>query len=220
MIGFHGLGDVMQLYQPTLDMVRGLSGETHAGLVIRHSARFPILNDDEVYAAGLTQEGITQAERLGKALADVRHPGRLLSSPVGRCLDTAQAIARGAGWDLPVQTDYRLSHPFIERILSGPYIQWKEDPLPEALNDILALVLNGDGRSGGLDIFSTHDTVVAVLAGYFTGMRFEFPGYWPNFLEGVLIWSSPNRVHLKWREFETVLEPWPIKKSGQMELGF
>jgi hypothetical protein len=143
----------------------------------------------------------------------------LLSSPVERCLDTAQAIARGAGWDLKVKSDVRLSHPYIERVWSGPLIQWKKDPLPESVQAILELVLFGDEKHTGLDIFTTHDTVVAVLAGYFTGRSFQYPDYWPNYLEGILIWRSDNRVHLRWREFETVLDPWPVEKSGQMELG-
>ena len=209
----------MQIYQPALKMLRGLSDETHAALVIRHSTRFPILSDEDVYSAGLTEEGLTQAQRFGEALSALRKPGRLLSSPVGRCLDTAQAIARGANWDLPVQSDYRLSHPFIERVWSGPAVQWKKDPLPDPVHAILDLVVQGDERDGGLDLFITHDTVVAALAGYFTGMRFQYPEYWPNYLEGILIWRCANRVYLKWREIETVIDPWPLAQTGQMELG-
>ena len=209
----------MVLYRSALDMVRSLPDEFHGGLVVRHSARYPILSDEDVYSAGLTAEGITQAERFGNALADVRQPGRLVSSPVERCQDTLRAIARGAGWELPLQSDYRLSHPFIERIWSGPTIQWKKDPLPEAVHAILDLVLSGDKTPGSLDIFSTHDTVVAVLAGYFTGASFQYPDYWPDFLEGILIWRCANQVHLKWRDCETILGPWPLEKTGQMQLG-
>jgi len=209
----------MQLYRPALKILRSLPEQTHAGFLMRHSTRFPILSEDDVYSAGLTGEGITQAERFGNALAAIRKPGRLHSSPVGRCLDTAQAIARGSGWDLPVQSDYRLSHPFIERVWSGPVVQWKKDPLPDALRAILDLIIQGDEKDGGLDVFITHDTVVAALAGYFTGMSFHYPDYWPDFMEGIMIWRCAGRVHLKWRELETMLEPWPLPETGQMALG-
>ena len=209
----------MQLYRAALEMVRGLPDDTHAGLVIRHSARHPILSDDDIFSAGLTAEGVSQAEQFGKALTAIRKPGRMVSSPVERCLDTAQAISRGAGWEQTIQANYRLSHPFIERVWSGPWRQWKKDPVPDPLQAILDLVLNSVEMPGSLDIFSTHDTVVGVLAGYFTGVSFQYPDYWPDFLEGVLFWRNANRVHLKWREFETTLEPWPPKRNTQMELG-
>jgi len=209
----------MQLYEPALELVRSIPLDIHAGLILRHSARYPILSEEDVYSAGLTGEGIAQAELFGKALAESRQPGRLFASPVDRCLDTALAISRGARWDLPVTADYRLSHPFIERLWSGPQIRWQKDPLPEPVQSILELVLNCAGVGGALDIFSTHDTVVAVLAGYFAGVSFHYPEYWPNFLEGVLVWRRANQVHLKWRDFETVLDSWPVEGSGQMELG-
>ena len=209
----------MELFQSAFELVRSLPADTHGGLVIRHSARFPILNEEDVITAGLTTDGIRQAERFGKSLAGLRQPGQLLSSPIERCQDTLKAIARGAGWDNPVKTDYRLSHPYIERIWAGPAIQWKRDPLPVPLHAILDQVLSGDDSSGSLDIFTTHDTVLAVLASYFTGVSFQYPDYWPNFLEGILIWRRNNQVHLKWREHETILGPWPLEKTGQLALG-
>lgn len=207
------------LYQSALELVSSLPKEIHAGLVMRHSARYPILSDDDIFSAGLTPEGVKQAELLGKSLTAIRKPGRLVSSPVERCLDTVKAISRGAGWENTVQSNYQLSHPFIEHVWMGPPVQWKKDPLPDALQAILDLVVNGHQTTGTLDIFSTHDTVLGVLAGYFTGASFQYPDYWPNFLEGILIWRVANRVHLRWREIETVLEPWPFLKSMQMELG-
>lgn len=209
---------MMQLFEPALELVRSIPVDIHVGLILRHSARFPILSEEDVYSAGLTGEGIAQAEMFGKALAEIRQPGCLFASPVDRCLDTALAISRGAGWDLPVTADYRLSHPFIEKIWSGPPVQWQKDPLPKPIQSILDLVLNCDEVDGTVDIFSTHDTVVAVLAGYFTGLSFHYPEYWPNFLEGVLVWRIANQVHLKWRQFETILNSWPVEKTGQMEL--
>ena len=103
----------MPLYEAPLAMIGQLSASFGGVFVLRHSARYPILSLEDVYGAGLTEEGVEQAEWLGMELKKLRPPGRLISSPVGRCLDTAAAIARRAGWEGTVQPDYRLSHPFI-----------------------------------------------------------------------------------------------------------
>lgn len=210
----------MELYQSALQLVNSVPERRPAGLVVRHSARFPITGDADVYTAALTEEGIRQAEQFGAALAQVRQPGRLLSSPVGRCIDTGHAIARGAEWEIPVQTDLRLSHPFIEGLWQGNAQVWKRDPVPGAVHSILEMILTPAPQAGQLDLFITHDTVLAVLAGFFTGARFAYPDYWPDFLEGVLVWREHTQVHLHWRDMETIIEPWPFSKTGQLAFDF
>lgn len=192
-----------QLFESSLTRVSRISSNHRVGLVLRHSARYPILKDEDVYTVGLTAEGVQQAEAFGQELKKIRTPGRLLSSPIERCLDTAAAIARGANWELPVVSDYHLSHPFIQPVWNALPIYWKEDPVPKQVAALLDLVLEGEDKPGVLDIFTTHDTIVAVLACYFTGKQFHYPGYWPDFLEGVLIWRDGNTLHLQWRD-ETV----------------
>jgi hypothetical protein len=210
----------MSFYESPLNMVSHLSESFRGVLVIRHSARYPILSDDQVFTAGLTAEGVQQAERLGMELKKVRRPGRLLSSPVARCLDTAAAIARGAGWEGEVKPDYRLSHPFIEPAWNALPVAWGKDPLPEPVAKLLDLVMAGEDIPGRLDICVTHDTIVAVLAGYFTGVHFDYPYYWPDFLEGVLLWQNGGNVHLRWRAYELTIGPWPIPNLRQLNLGF
>jgi hypothetical protein len=193
----------MQLFESSLTQVSHISSAHRVGLVLRHSARYPILKDEDIYTAGLTAEGVRQAEAFGQELTKIRIPGRLFSSPIERCLDTASAIARGANWDLPVLSDDRLSHPFIQPVWNALPIYWKEDPLPKQVTALLDLVMEGEDKPGVLDIFTTHDTIVAVLACYFTGKEFHYPDYWPDYLEGVFIWRDRNTLHLQWRD-ETV----------------
>jgi len=210
----------MQLFEPVFEQVAGLSIAHRAGLILRHSARFPILKEEEVFTVGLTREGVKQAEFLGRSLRQIRQPGRIFSSPVGRCLDTASAIARGAGWAQTVCPDYHLSHPYIAPVWNALPIRWEADPVPGQIVELINLVLEGDDTPGVLDIFATHDTIVASIAGYFIGVEFHYPAYWPEFLEGVLVWRDEAGVHFRWREDERVIDPWPPPVVKQMEFEY
>ena len=74
-------------------------------LLMRHSARHPIVDPTQPYIALLTAEGVKLAEELGAVLGKSCSPGRLMAAPVERCQDTAAAIARGAGWTAYVRAE-------------------------------------------------------------------------------------------------------------------
>ncbi|MDO8970642.1 MAG: histidine phosphatase family protein [Saprospiraceae bacterium] len=208
------------MFELAFEQVKGLSIAHRAGLILRHSARYPILKDEEVFTVGLTQAGVEQAEALGRHLTKIRQPGRIFSSPIGRCLDTASAIARGARWSQTVNPDYHLSHPYIAPVWSALPICWEEDPVPGQVAELINLVLEGDDTPGVLDIFVTHDTIVASIAGYFMGVGFHYPAYWPEFLEGVLVWRNDTGVHFRWRDDERVIDPWPPPAVRQLEFEY
>jgi broad specificity phosphatase PhoE len=210
----------MFFYETPLALIRQLPGSVRGVFVMRHSIRFPIVSESEVYTAGLTPEGLAQAEQFGARLGQLRQPGRMLSSPVQRCLDTAASIARGAGWSTEVKPEYLLSHPFIEPVWNALPITWGKDPLPDHLARLVDLIFNGENQPGTLDLCVTHDTIVASLAGYFTGVPFKYPEYWPDFLEGVLLWQVEGIAHLRWREHECVIGPWPMPGVRQMSFEF
>ncbi len=210
----------MALYEAPLAMIARLPAACGGVFVLRHSARYPILTDAEVFSAGLTPEGVQQAERLGQELAKIRRPGRLLSSPVARCLDTAAAIARGAGWETAVQPEYRLSHPFIEPAWNALPLLWGKDRLPAPIAGLLDLIVAGERAPGTLDLLVTHDTIVGTLAEYFTGVHFNYPEVWPDFLEGVLLWQNAGELHLRWRDRERLIGPWPVPRIQQMAFNF
>lgn len=229
----------MAIYDQTLALLNGLPAGTPAGLLLRHSTRYPILSEEDVFQAALTPEGIKQAEELGVELGRGWRLGRLLSSPVGRCVDTAAAIARGAGWRETPNTEFRLSHPHIEPVweamphvefrLSEPHIEpvwdamplrWPDCALPAQVEAVINLVLEDPAGPGSLDLFVTHDTILAVIAGIFTGHIFRWPDYWPDYLEGIIIWRSGDGLHLRWRDDEKVIGAWPQPAAGQLRLGF
>ncbi len=200
---------------------------TRVTLLMRHSVRFPIVKPEDTYVVGLTEEGIRLAEELGRLLGQRFLPGRLRTSPVGRCRATVEAIARGAGWEAKVRADHHLSHPFIspawelvERAQSGRP-NGSNGVIPAPLPDLLRWVTGGDRPNGDsqmalqaflpivdarplLDILVTHDTIIGAVAGGLLHKPVLGPD-WPGYLEGLLFWRSEGHLRVRWRGVSYIL---------------
>lgn len=188
----------------TLDLLTRLPEEINPALLIRHSVRFPILTAAETFTAGLTPEGVELARQFGVELGQRRRLGRVAASPVGRCVDTAVAIARGAGWSHKVRIEDRLSHPFMARVWDGLPLCYGQDPFPGELMDLLRFIFERPKSRGSADLFVTHDTVVGAVAGFFFCEDYS-NGNWPEFLEGILLWMAGDEIHLAWRGHERAI---------------
>lgn len=171
-------------------------------VLMRHSARFPILDPEDPYKAELTEEGVRMAEELGSMLSTRYQPGRLLSSPVNRCIATCQAIARGAGWPGEVQVDDRISHPFIGPVWYTRDQGKRKGSLPFQIRVILSFMLAFPDNQPGLDLLVTHDTVVGAVAAFLLNASVSDRD-WPGYLEGVFAWRDETGIALRWRGVET-----------------
>ncbi len=188
-------------------------------LVIRHAEREDIPAGTFGHEVNLTAQGTRAAEELGAALSGDRAL-TLLSSPVPRCTQTAQAMLRGAGSSSEIHTDRRLGSPgafIVDPEIAGPLflelpilkvarLQLQDDtPLPgmrptkEGAAILLDLVTKNLGGTGRLDVFVTHGVILAVLVGSILGVTIEEAG-WPDFLEGLLLWCLDGSFHASWRE--------------------
>lgn len=167
-------------------------------LLMRHSARFPIVPPDDGWTVPLTTEGVRMAEDLGLVIGPHFAEGRLRSSPVGRCIATAEAVARGAGWNGSVLPDDRISHGFLEpcwNLVSSGGLNGK---LPEQIHSAMGLLLDPSDQAPRLDIMVSHDTVVGAVVG--TLLRAPvLREHWPNYLEGVFFWQEDGHIRALWR---------------------
>ena len=174
----------------------------------------------------LTEQGARSAERLGELLS-TRRPGRVASSPTRRCVATAEAISRGAGWATGVVTDWRLGEhgPFVsEPEVAGRLFmdigaaelvrhQLHDDCPPPGLQEtaegvglLLEFTSEGLGGGGRVSVYITHDAILAALVGWL----FRLPVYeegWPNFLDGMLLWRREGRLHCAWRRLHQAAHP-------------
>ena len=192
-----------------LDDMDRIPRDRPVSLLMRHSARFPITDLALTYTIGLTEEGIQMAEALGERLSVSFLPGRMLTAPVGRCLATAEAIARGAGWQAEIGQDDRLSHPFMAPAWSMLEHGKLNGVLPFQVQVTLKFLLDhrpNPSLQGQplLDILVTHDTVVGAMVGCLLGAP-VLDADWPGYLEGMFVWQEDDKVLARWRGSEMIL---------------
>lgn len=195
--------------------------ESDVALVLRHAEREDIPLDSFGENVKLTKWGVKSAERLGELLSG-RPPGRMASSPILRCVDTAQAILQGASWPGNAVPDWRLGAPgpfvvktelagqlfmeigiaeLVRRQLSDanpPQGMRKTADGVKLLQDFLR---EGLGTGGRVSIYVTHDAILSVLVGYFFRLPVWEDG-WPNYLEGMLFWRCSDTLHFAWNSHQ------------------
>lgn len=203
-----------------------LPRERDVALILRHAQREDIPPGSFGADIPLTEQGAKSAERLGKLLS-ARSPGRVVSSPVSRCVETAQAISRGAGWPIGVTTNWRLGEhgPFVsDPEVSGQLFfevgiaelvrRQLHDPQPppgmrgiaEGARALLDFTSEGLGDCGRMSVYVTHDAILAALVGWL----FRLPVYeegWPDFLDGLLLWRNGGLVNCAWSRLHQATYP-------------
>ena len=187
-------------------------------LVIRHAQREEIPAGTFGHDVNLTADGTRAAEKLGAALSEKRTICAV-SSPVPRCIQTAQAMLRGTGLPSEIHTDPRLGGPGAFVIDPGTAGQlFQELPIPEiarrqlqdaaslpgmrptseGIEVLMDLVTSPLGKEGRLHVFVTHDIILSVFAASILRSSLEEIG-WPDYLEGLLVWRSAGRFHFIWQ---------------------
>ncbi len=210
----------------TLDALAAIPNRTDAAVVLRHAER-------EVIPAGtfgadvpLTTNGVVSAFEFGKALGLGRQVN-VTSSPVQRCVKTAEAILQGCGNDSPVQLDSTLGDPgpfvvdpeaagpmflntdaldIVRRQLSDSVPLDGMRPTADGVRMLLRLVVKGLDSSGRLNVFVTHDAILAVFVATLFGKSIEHVG-WPDYLDALLIWGSYPGLNVVWRGVNKISDP-------------
>ncbi|MXY19944.1 MAG: histidine phosphatase family protein [Dehalococcoidia bacterium] len=210
-----------------VEQLSNLPDKADAALILRHAEREEIPQGTFGVDVPLTTSGVTSAERLGAILSGIRPLVYASASPVPRCVSTATAILRGGGWPEEVALDWRLGDP-------GPFVVDEEvsgalfletgileivrhqltlaeppagmRPTAEGINLLLGLTTNNLYSHGRLNIYVTHDAILAVLVAYLYRLRIDEIN-WPGYLDGLLLWRSGDRVNFIWRGLEQGSHP-------------
>ena len=205
-----------------VEKVRSLPAQADATLILRHAEREEIPKGTFGVDVPLTSCGVASAERLGAMLSCIRSSVCVSVSPVPRCESTAKAIMRGGGWADEVALDWRLGGP-------GPFVVDEEvsgalflevgvfeivrhqltcteppagmRPTAEGVDLLLGLTANDLRSRGRLNIYVTHDAILAVLVAHLYRLPVDEIN-WPNYLDGLLLWRSDERLHFIWRGLE------------------
>lgn len=188
-------------------------------LLTRHSLRETAKDPNGVpgYDLPLTPEGVALAEQWGGRLP--RPMTRFHSSPVGRCVDTALAMARGAGLPEPeiektlllvepgcyVQDIRRVGPVFLKMgplAFANHHLSTPQDGLLSPREGAARLIRHLHERQPGpgeLGVHVTHDTILASFIYHLLGRRELREEDWPWMMEGAWLWFDDERLHWLWR---------------------
>ena len=219
----------MTRYSPTdqiLDALAAIPDKTDVALVIRHAERDEIPTGTFGVDVALTSNGVVSAFQFGNALGVIRRVN-VTSSPVPRCVQTAEAILKGCGNDSSVQLDRTLGDPgpfVMDPEASGPLFletdildivrRQLSDSVPpigmrstaDGVRMLLELIADGLGGKGRVHVFVTHDSILAVLAASVLGKSIDQVG-WPDYLDGLLVWRSCDGLNAAWRGVRKLSHP-------------
>lgn len=187
-------------------------------LLLRHSVRDEIPPGETGNEVPITDVGKDIALKLGQKLG--ARLKSLHSSPVPRCVQTAEALRLGSGVDAHIAENRLLGDPGVY-VLNGrlAWSNWemlgheevmrhlveeKEALLgmaqpDEAARFLVQSMLSLAEGAPGIHIFVTHDVLVTTTVSRLQGGRHK-PADWPLFLEGALFWRSKLGVHVVYRD--------------------
>jgi broad specificity phosphatase PhoE len=194
--------------------------------LLRHAERVAIPIGEWGNELGLTSTG----EHSCKLFAnDLNHRlTQVYSSPLERCTQTAAILAKSAKHSV-VTTSQLLGAPGIficdEGLVENYFLQYSvadivkhllsEDrnppgfchSTPTTVFKLINFMLSTAGSSG-ITLFITHDSILSVVLGYFF-KEISLDMLWPDYLEGLYMWQSDQRLHLAYRDTRKQL-PFPL----------
>lgn len=178
------------------------------------------------YQLPLTPKGRVLAKSWGRWLSS-HLPYSLnvdsISSPIGRCIDTAQLMQEGAGLQRNIAHQSLLVEPgslvtepevanavfkevgvlnFINRFLQGN-LEGTKNAYQGGL-DILSLFYQNQPQQGHLLLAVSHDTLLSAFLAVMFGVNEIDWNDWPKMMEGVFLWFDDKpfeqaNAHFVWR---------------------
>lgn len=198
-------------------------------LFLRHADRSSFKPNSWGHNVSITLKGKQASQLIGKKLRSNNLSYYLWSSPIKRCLETAEAISRGLESTRDVRQSSLLGSPgFFIQNPDKASILFKEYPLP-ALIDLYLHKKNLPGflsveegcqrmlltlieKNNIPSIWVTHDICVAILA-CFLFKRVSCEGFIPDFLEGIVIKKDGNGLLASYKGCSTRIDETLFKET-------
>lgn len=190
-----------------IEAYKNLPLEVPISALMRHSIRFPINSDEEIWTAGLTPEGVTLATHLGKWIKKQHDVNRVETSPIVRCIDTGKWLINSFSNGHVVKPVDVLAHPNEK----GEYDQLnqflKTGLWPERILEMANYLVPLPNQTSGLNMFVSHDTVIISMVAFWLGKDVSGMHEWPRFLEPFFIWWQGEQLTAYFRgDFTDVTE--------------
>jgi hypothetical protein len=215
-----------------LQTLHALPSDAPAAAFLRHAKRFPITDESEPTLAEITPEGAASAEALGAAIRGFDCV-RIFHSPVKRCRQTAECIARGlAAAGVPVEVagpedalgiDYILDLKEAGRLtvkhgdhfvrlwftgqIPATVVRAAEEIAVRKLAHLTQRLQDPCARGRRLDLHVSHDWNIIILRELMLGVCHEQAG-WLDFLDGVAFVPESGGLRAVYRDC-SVTRPLP-----------
>jgi broad specificity phosphatase PhoE len=189
-------------------------------LIVRHAARPDILPNTVGNDVMLTDEGIEQSKLFASLIND--QVLSIRTSPIGRCVQTAELIAQATHFkpddieqcrllgdpgfiikdgDLAWQHWLKKGHEAVNLHLLSGTESWDgfydlNDSAARIFSDIKELLSNS---ADGVHLWVTHDTILATLAARIGDKRLTLQD-WPNFLGYLEITLSDEQIYVSYSQ--------------------
>jgi broad specificity phosphatase PhoE len=208
-----------QIPPSLLEHLQHVPSDRPVVLLMRHSVRDALPPGDVGYALPITEVGQRLAIQLGEILGE--RLKTLHTSPLVRCVQTAEGLRDGSSVDLKITHDQLLGDPGVY-VVDGEraWKHWQERGHEGVMEDLVAgrSALSGMAHplyaarflvhhmlsvaSGvpGLHIFVTHDSLVTATAAQLIGVKLG-PDSWPWCLESAFFWVDDDGVAAAYRGF-------------------
>lgn len=188
----------MSLPNYLLEAFENIPTDRAINVLMRHSARFSIQSDAEVFTAQLTPEGEELAQKFGAWIDKKFTIGKIVTSPINRCIETGKFLAKGAGNGRVIFPEPVLSHPNEYGEYDGMDDYLVTGNWPVRIRQI-ADILFPDEQSEHMNFFITHDTVLALMAAFWLDLDIRGPQDWPQFLEPMFFWKNGEKLVISFR---------------------
>jgi hypothetical protein len=180
------------------------SPDSKLAMLIRHADREAIPKGTFGNEIPINEKGKQNAMRLGEKLRGTSI-NKILSSPIPRCIQTGEFIAKGYGKEIQITTtkclgdpglhitddaiagEFYLKHGFFEmqrRFMVNDPIPGMPDPA--TYFNSMSAFLKENTTEKGITIFVTHDAVIA-LYHYCLSKRIYSKEDWVDYLSGIII---------------------------------
>lgn len=203
-----------------LKHLENVPSDRAVAVLLRHSVRGDLPPDESGDWVPITSTGRELACEFGALLQ-----GRLRSlhsSPVLRCMQTAETIRDGASTCMPVMADRCLGDPsaFVldgklawsnwerlghEGVMS--HLVTEDEALPgmakpeAAARFLVHHMLAATQGEPGIHVFVTHDSMITATVARIINQALG-PNMWPWYLEGAFFWQDTAGTNVAYREYE------------------
>lgn len=186
------------------EILKHYSNENRLSLLIRHADRDHIPDGSFGNDVLLNEKGKENASKFGENLSELI-VNRIFTSPVKRCIQTAQQIEKGYGKQLDIIETTALGNPgihiFDDKLAGEYFLQYGGFDMYQHFTqgkDILGVCtieemklsmtnfINKNTTDNGLTLFVSHDMIIAMYH-YCLNKTLYTPEKWVNYLSGLIL---------------------------------